>query len=170
MNIHIWEIHDSSNVSTDHHDPDVAVGEPKRQHLPWYWGVRDGDQVPTTAFESFQHPPPPCVQERWNGREEEDRHDRARRDHIDDHPDFHDAFDANGHNDDDDRDHWPRNPRDHARSHDDGYGCGHDTTRGERSRSPRCQSQSSGTYGGCRREATIDDDTPMTPKELEARR
>nr|TKW40580.1 LOW QUALITY PROTEIN: hypothetical protein SEVIR_1G254800v2 [Setaria viridis] len=87
---------------------DVAVGELEQRRLPWYWGVRDGDQVPTASFEPFQHPPP-HVQERRNEREEEDRRDRVRRDCIDDHPSFHDVYNGNDYDDDnDDHDQWPR--------------------------------------------------------------
>nr|TKW17205.1 hypothetical protein SEVIR_5G351000v2 [Setaria viridis] len=170
--IHIWEIHDFSKVSADRDDPDLAVGEPERRQLPWFWGVRDGDQVPTAAFEPFHHPPPPRVQERRNEREEEDRRDRARRDRVDDHPAFRGAHNSNNFDDDDDdeRDSWPRDRHGHARRTDTSFGRRHDGSRRERSRSPHRQNRGSDTYGGRRRHSHNDDDKPMSADELEAQR
>ncbi|CAO2152345.1 unnamed protein product [Urochloa humidicola] len=54
--IHIWEIHNYATVKTDPHNPDVAIGEPERRRLPWFCGVKDGDQQHVPAFPPFQHP------------------------------------------------------------------------------------------------------------------
>lgn len=43
MIIHIWEVHNYSKVSADHDDPNIAVGEPERRRLPWFWGIRDNN-------------------------------------------------------------------------------------------------------------------------------
>jgi hypothetical protein len=80
--VHLWEIHNYANVATDPNDPDVAISEPEKRRLPWFWGVQDGDPAPMPAFPPFQCPPPPRVVERRDERAEEDRRDRERRDRV----------------------------------------------------------------------------------------
>jgi hypothetical protein len=48
--VHLWEIHNYANVASDPHDPDIAIGEPEKRRLPWFWGVPDGEPAPTPAF------------------------------------------------------------------------------------------------------------------------
>nr|TKW20476.1 hypothetical protein SEVIR_4G091100v2 [Setaria viridis] len=151
--VHLWEIHDYSAVTTDPHDPDVAVGEPEKWRLSWYWGVRDGDQEPAPAFPPFQHPPPPRRDERRG----HDRRGGGRRERPDDHPDFHD-WHGRRDDDDDDYDDWhcerrghtdPRPPR----------GAAHDVQRREHSRSPRRRHGGHGNQGGRRR--NLDGEVPL---------
>nr|TKV98179.1 hypothetical protein SEVIR_9G542400v2 [Setaria viridis] len=130
--VHLWEIHDYSAVTTDPHDPDVAVGEPEKRRLPWYWGV-------------VTHPPPPR-------RDECRGHDRwgdGRRERPDDHPDFHDWH---GRRDDDDEDYddWHGERRGHADPRPS-RGAAHGGQRRVRSRSPRRRHAGHGNQGGRRR-------------------
>ncbi|CAN6291878.1 unnamed protein product [Urochloa humidicola] len=169
--VHIWEIHNYASVKTDPHAPDVAIGEPECRRLPWFWGVKDGDQEPTPAFPPFQHPPPPRVTERRDERLEADRRDRERQDRIeeerrareDDHPDYHDMRGRRRDDHDDDRDHDGRDPCNYGRNHDT-RGARRDAPRRERTRSPRRRDAGHGTYGGRRRA------TSPTAEEIEERR
>ncbi|CAN6312864.1 unnamed protein product [Urochloa humidicola] len=158
--IHIWEVHNYSSVTTDPQEPDVAIGKPERRRLPWFWGVKDGDQEPTPAFPPLGHPPPPRVTGRRDERQEADRRNRERRDRSEaerrargeHHPDFHDlrGRHRDDHQDDCDRDRWGRNLRRYGCSRD-AYGARRDVPRRERSRSPRRREAGHGYNGGRRR-------------------
>lgn len=52
--VHIWEIHNYSIVAMEPRDPDVPIDELEKWQLPWFWGVRDGEQAPTHVFPPFQ--------------------------------------------------------------------------------------------------------------------
>ncbi|CAO2039753.1 unnamed protein product [Urochloa humidicola] len=166
--VHLWEIHNYSAVTTDHHHPNASIGEPEKRRLLWFWGTPDGEQEPSAAFPTFQHPPPPRVQERRDERHEADRRDRERRDRVDarrargdDHPDFHDI---NGkrrddRNDDHGHNRWPCDNRGQERRHD-GRSSRHGAPSRERSRSPR-RYGGQNSYGDSRRASS--------PDELKAR-
>ncbi|CAN6334373.1 unnamed protein product [Urochloa humidicola] len=158
--IHIWEVHNYSSVTTDPQEPDVAIGKPERRRLPWFWGVKDGDQEPTPAFPPLGHPPPPRVTGRRDERQEADRRNREHRDRAEaerrargeHHPDFHDlrGRHRDDHQDDCDRDRWGRNLRRYGCGRD-AYGARRDVPRRERSRSPRRREAGHGYNGGRRR-------------------
>ncbi|CAN6339398.1 unnamed protein product [Urochloa humidicola] len=152
--IHIWEVHNYSTVTTDPHYPGVVIGEPEKRRLPWFWGVRDGDQKPTPVFPPFQHPPTPRVQEQRDERSKADRRDRERRDQAEEerrvrennHPNFHDIFGRRH----DDRDGGTRDPRGRRRRYD-AHGARRDAPRRERSRSPRRRDAGHRNHDGRRR-------------------